>query len=198
MPLSHIANAHEFAGRPPPTAADEQRINNSLDLIFNKGNTEMTEQTTPVEPTLTVEQLEEMAEVSGKAASELLRQDGWAILTAMQKALLQGVNSTGLVVLPVMSNLDEVCGKVTDPEGLRKIMTTLQNDVSLFITGLNILSSRHEGKEGKPTEAEVEMMHEVSYGYSELQGHLERAINPLVLQVADILEAAGITELAIK
>lgn len=158
----------------------------------------MTEQTTPVEPTLTVEQLEEMAEVSGKAASELLRQDGWAILTAMQKALLQGVNSTGLVVLPVMSNLDEVCGKVTDPEGLRKIMTTLQNDVSLFITGLNILSSRHEGKEGKPTEAEVEMMHEVSYGYSELQGHLERAINPLVLQVADILEAAGITELAIK
>ena len=32
--LSTVANAHEFAGRPPPTPEDEARINATLDRIF--------------------------------------------------------------------------------------------------------------------------------------------------------------------
>lgn len=195
----NIACAHEFAHCPPPTAEDYQRLDKALNTIFNKGNNEMTEQTAAIqEPTITVEQLEEMAETTSFAASELLKQDGWAILTEMQKALLQGINSTGLVVLPVEANREEVMGKVSDPEGLTKILDTLRKDIIAIIESVRILSLKHVGKTGEPDQGDLVVIDAISAGYSTLQGHLERAINPLVLQIADILEAANITSLEIK
>lgn len=38
--LSTIANAHEFAGRPPPTAEDEARIDAALDRIFKPADSQ--------------------------------------------------------------------------------------------------------------------------------------------------------------
>lgn len=199
MNPANNACAHEFANCPPPTAEDNQRLDKALNTIFNKGNIEMTEQAVASqEPTITVEQLEEMAETTSFAASELLKQDGWAILTEMQKALLQGINSTGLVVLPVEANREEVMGKVSDPEGLAKILDTLRKDIIAIIESVRILSLKHVGKTGEPDQGDLVVIDAISAGYSTLQGHLERAINPLVLQVADILEAANITSLEIK
>lgn len=150
------------------------------------------------EPTITIDQLEELAEQTSVVASELLKQDGWAILTQMQKALLQGINSTGLVLIPVLGNKADVLAKVSDPVGLDKILETLRLDITNVSAALKLLSVQHEGKKGEPEPADLLLIDKVSQGYSDLQGHLERAIQPLILQVVDILEAAGIHELEIK
>jgi len=197
MEHSIIPNAHECAHLPPPTAADYARLDKALDTIFNKGTNEMTEQTQA--PEVTTNDLEELAATTNTVATELLRQDGWNILTEMQKALLKGVNSTSLVVLPVSGNLDLVLSKVSDPEGLKKIMSTLNYDISTMIEAVGILGKKHEGKTGSPeNDAEYSQLDALSFSYSELHNYLERGIQPLVLRVADILEEAGITELEIK
>lgn len=204
MNLSHLANAHEFADRPPPTAEDNQRIDDALNTIFNKGTNAMTEQTTVAltditeETPITFDHLEQVAADTEKAAAEMLRQDGWSIVTEMQKALLKGINSTSLVVLPVQGNLELVKSKVSDPEGLGKIMSTLTFDIGQMIEASSLLSDQHIDKKGAVSDEDFALVQKIAFGYSELQGYLERAIQPLVVQVADILEAAGITELEIK
>lgn len=193
------ANAHECAHHPAPTTEDNLRLTTALNKIFNKDTNEMTEQTTQAqEETVTTEMLEAAGETSAVVATALLEQDGWAILTDMQKALLTGINQTSLVVLPVLGNQEEVYGKVSDPEGLKKIMATLSKDILTMRDAITVLSSKHEGKTGEVGIEDMALVDTVSTGYSTLMGHLERGIQPLVLQVADILEAAGITSLEIK
>lgn len=198
MPLTN-ACAHEFADRPPPTAADYARLDAALNTIFNKGTNEMTEQalqTTDEE--ITVDMLEEVGATSELAATALLQQDGWAILDQMQKELLKGIAATSLIVLPVQQNMEDVLSKVSDPEGLTKIMGTLRNDISEVIKTVDVLGAKHAGKKGEVVAEDMGTVDAVSLGYTKLQTVLERAIQPLVLQVADTLEAAGITSLEIK
>lgn len=193
------ACAHEFEDRPPPTAADYARLDKAMNTIFNKGNTEMTEQaiqTTDEE--ITVEMLEEAGATSALAAMELFKQDGWAIVARMQKALLQGINATSLIVLPVVANLEEVSAKMTDPTGFKKIIATLQNDIGEVIKTVKVLGEQHVDKEGGVSADEMNLVDTISLGYSRLQDILDRAIQPLVLQVAELLEGAGITSLELK
>ncbi|ARV76753.1 hypothetical protein PHABIO_122 [Pseudomonas phage Phabio] len=204
MEPSIIPNAHECAHLSPPTDEDNRRIDAALNTIFNKGTNAMTEQTTVAltditeETPITFDHLEQVAADTEKAATEMLRQDGWSIVTEMQKALLKGINSTSLVVLPVQGNLELVKSKVSDPEGFSKIMSTLTFDIGQLIEASTLLSDQHVEKKGAVADEDFALVQKVAFGYSELQGYLERAIQPLVVQVADILEAAGITELEIK
>lgn len=204
MEPSIIPNAHECAHLPPPTDEDNRRLDAALNTIFNKGTNAMTEQTTVAltditeETPITFDHLEQVAADTEKAATEMLRQDGWSIVTEMQKALLKGINSTSLVVLPVQGNLELVKSKVSDPEGFSKIMSTLTFDIGQLIEASTLLSDQHVEKKGAVADEDFALVQKVAFGYSELQGYLERAIQPLVVQVADILEAAGITELEIK
>lgn len=197
MHHSLIPNAHECAHLPPPTAEDYERLDKALNTIFNKGNNEMTEQATPTTD-ITLDMLEAVGDTSQQTANILLKQDGWSIVKQMQKELLKGINATSLIVLPVQHNIAEVKEKVSDPEGLVKIMNTLRNDIGEVIRSATVLGEAHKDKDGEVTDEELPTVDTISLGYAKLQTVLETAIQPLVLQVADIIEAAGITSLELK
>lgn len=198
-PLHH-ANAHETAHLPPPTAEDYERLDKALNHIFQSKDTkEMTEQIAQTEEaTVTIEQLEQIGEQTAFAADELLKQAGWDILAEMLKALLMGINSTRVIVEPVVNGLPLLKEKVSDPEGLSKIVETLRHDIAIVAEGVLKLASRHQGKTGAPTLEELVAVGIISEGYSAAQTKLERGIQPLILQLCTILEEAGVTEFEVK
>lgn len=188
--LSTIANAHEFAGRPPPTPEDEARINATLDKIFSKES--KMEQATP-----TVD-MNDVITQSAEAADALLDQDGWSIVHQMHGATLDAINATGLVVLPVMTNMEAYKLKLTDPEGFEKRFATLSNDVTHLMVAVKALGTKSADKKGVPTREDLELIGKLTMDYTKIQGHIEQAVQPLILVLVEELEAAGITELKVE
>jgi hypothetical protein len=188
--LSTIANAHEFAGRPPPTPEDEARLSAALDKIFNKEST-MQQETPNVDMNKVIEQ-------SAEAANELLAQDGWSIVHQMQEAALNSISQTSLFVLPVGVNIQDYKLKLTDPEGFEKRFDTLSNDITHLMVAVKALGEKATGKKGKPTPADIELISKLTMDYTKIQGHIEQAVQPLILVLMEELEAVGITELNIE
>lgn len=188
--ISLIPGAHEFAGRPPPTPEDEARISATLDKIFSKES--KMEQATP-----TVD-MNEVIEKSSEAADALLSQDGWSIVRQLHEASLDAINATGLVVLPIMSNMEAYKLKLSDPEGFEKRYATLSNDITHLMVAVKALGDKAAGKKGKPTQADLELIGKLTMDYTKIQGHIEQAVQPLILVLVEELEAAGITELKVE
>lgn len=186
----HNACAHEFANRPPPTPEDEARLGAALDKIFSKES--KMEQATP-----TVD-MNDVIQKSSEAADALLDQDGWSIVHAMHEATLTSISQTGLVVLPIMTNIDEYKLKLTDPEGFEKRFATLSNDITHLMVAVKALGAKSEGKKGKPTKEDLELISKLTMDYTRVQGHMEQAVQPLILVLVQELEAAGITELKVE
>lgn len=184
------ACAHEFAGRPPPTPEDEARLNSTLDKIFSKES--KMEQVTP-----TVD-MNDVIQKSSEAATELLNQDGWSIVRQLHAASLEAINQTGLVVLPVMANMEEYKLKLSDPVGFEKRFATLSNDITHLMVAVKALGERSADKKGKPTPAELDTIGKLTMDYTKIQGHIEAAVQPLILVLVEELEAAGITELKVE
>jgi hypothetical protein len=187
---SLIPGAHEFAGRPPPTPEDEARLKAALDKIFSKES--KMEQATP-----TVD-MNEVIEKSAEAANELLAQDGWAIVHQLHEAALALINQTGLVVLPIMTNIEQYKLKLTDPVGFEKRFATLSNDVTHLMVAVKALGEKSAGKKGKPTAEELDTIGKLTMDYTKVQGHIEQAVQPLILVLIEELEAVGITELKVE
>lgn len=138
---------------------------------------------------------EDVADRSAEAAQELIKQSGWSIVAELGRALAQGINSTALVVYPISVNLDKYKALLSDPEGFEAKYNTLRKDVATVSAALVALYEQHEGKEGAPTVEELPLVNGLTMGYSKVQGHLEQAIHPLMLNIVAELEAVGITEL---
>lgn len=141
---------------------------------------------------------DEVAEKSAETAQELIKQSGWSIVAELSKVLAESINATALVTLPISVNLDEYKSKLTDPEGFEQKYNTLRKDVTAVSAALVALYEKHEGKDGAPTEDEIILVNGLTLGYTKVQGHLESAIHPLMLNLVLDLEAVGITELTIK
>lgn len=141
---------------------------------------------------------EDVADQSAQAAAELLKQAGWSIVAELGRALAQGINSTSLVVYPISVKLEEYKALLTDPEGFEAKYNTLRKDVASVAAVLVALYEKHEGKTGAPTEEELPLVNGLTLGYTKVQGHLEQAIHPLMLNIVAELEAVGITELSIE
>lgn len=182
--FSTIANAHEFSHLPPPTKEDEIHLNKTLDKIFNQENKEMSTN-------------DEMVIKSAEAAEQLLEQDGWSIVKELNRAVVDSLNQTGLVVLPIMSKLDEYKTKLSDPEGFVTKFETLNKDILVLLEELRGLSALSEGKSGKPSPDEMETIQILTIGYTRIQGAIERSVHPLILNLVDELEAIGVTELSV-
>ncbi len=141
---------------------------------------------------------DEVADQSAEAAQELLKQAGWSIIAELGRALAQGINSTALVIYPISVKLDEYKTLLTDPEGFEAKYNTLRKDVAKVSAALVAMYEQHEGKTGEPTVDELPLVNALTLGYTKVQGHLEQAIHPLMLNLVTELEAVGITELTIE
>lgn len=135
---------------------------------------------------------------SSEAAVELIKQDGWSIVNELAKTVAHGINNTALVVLPVKVNLEEYKTKLVDPIGFEAKFNTLCKDVGIVNTAIKQLFDQHESKSGTPTPEDIGLINILTLGYSKIQGHLENAIHPLMLNLVDDLEAVGITELKVE
>lgn len=141
----------------------------------------------------------DVVEQSATVARELIKQSGWSIVAELAGAVAQGLNSTSLVVYPISVKLDEYKALLTDPEGFEAKYNTLRKDVLNMSAVMVELYKHHEGKTGAPaTEEELVLCNGLTLGYSTLQGTLESAIHPLMLNIVSELEAVGITELSIE
>lgn len=142
---------------------------------------------------------DEVAQKSADAARELIKQSGWSIVAELGRAVVEGLNATSLVVYPISVNLDEYKSKLSDPEGFEAKYNTLRKDVHKMVTATVILYEQHEGKTGAPqSDEELVLIDGLTLGYTKIQGHLESAVHPLMLNIVSELEAAGITELSIE
>lgn len=141
---------------------------------------------------------DDVIDKSAATATELLKQSGWDIVNEMAKAAADLINSTALVVLPVSVNMEEYKSKLTDPEGFENKFNTLRNDVLKATKVLSALHAEHEGRSGAPEEADMDLIQALTLGYSKLQTYIESAIQPLILNLVEQLETAGITELTVE
>lgn len=142
--------------------------------------------------------MNEVIEKSAEAANELLAQDGWAIVHQLHEAALTLINQTGLVVLPIMTNIEQYKLKLTDPVGFEKRFATLSNDVTHLMVAVKALGEKSKDKKGKPTAEELDTIGKLTMDYTKIQGHIEQAVQPLILVLIDELEAVGITELKVE
>lgn len=186
-----IPGAHEFADRPPPTVDDYRRLDAALDKISQSKESNMSEVAQTID-------MNEVVATSEAAAAELLKQDGWSIVRELHAAALDSINQTGLFVLPVTANIEAYKAKLKDPEGFSKRFETLSNDIMGLMTTVKALGAKSEGKTGKPTEADVAFLSSLTLDYAKVQGYIERTVQPLILVLADELEAVGITQLTVE
>lgn len=141
----------------------------------------------------------DVAEQSAAAAFELIKQSGWSIVAELASAVAQGLNATSLVVYPISVKLDEYKALLTDPEGFEAKYNTLRKDVLKMSAVMVDLYKMHEGKTGAPAGAEeLTLCNGLTLGYSKLQGTLESAIHPLMLNLVAELEAVGVTDLTLE
>lgn len=141
--------------------------------------------------------MQEVIETSESASIALLQQDGWNIVRTMHAALLDTINQTGLFVLPVMQNLDEYRTVLVDPTGFEQKFATLTRDITSVMVAAQALGTKSEGKEGKPTETDLNLIDSLSLDYTRLQGYIEQTIQPLILVLAGELEDVGINKLEV-
>lgn len=142
---------------------------------------------------------EDVADKSADAARELIKQSGWSIVAELARAVAEGLNSTSLVVYPISANIDKYKEKLSDPEGFEAKYNTLRKDVHGMSKAMVALYAKHEGKTGAPAnEEECRLIDVLTLGYSQIQGHLESAVHPLMLNIVDELETAGVTELTVE
>lgn len=186
-----IPGAHEFADRPPPTVDDYRRLDKALDKIFPSKDSNMSEVAQTVD-------MNDVIQKSAEASEQLLQQDGWSIVREMHASVLDSINQTGLVVLPIMANLDDYKLKLKDPQGFEQRFQTLSDDITSIMGTASVLGAQSEGKTGKPTEAEISQISGLTMAYTKVQGYIERTVQPLILVLVDELEAVGITELKIE
>lgn len=139
--------------------------------------------------------MNEVITKSAEAANELLGQDGWNIVRGLHAAAIDSINQTGFFVLPVMTNLDDYKLTLTDPAGFEQRLDTLTTDIANLMVTVKALGVKSEGKTGKPTAEELDLIGKLTMDYTRVQGFIETTVQPLILVLADELEAVGITEL---
>lgn len=191
MSLSSLINAHECTGTPTPE--DEARLDATLNKIFDRKESSMTNVTT--QETINVA---EVVETSATTAQELLKQAGWDIVNSLAATVAEGIQTTALVILPVAANLADYQTKLTDPKGFEAKFNTLKTDVQTMSKAVSVLFQQHDTKKGEPKPEELPLINTLTLGYSKVQGHLEAAIHPLMLNLVEELEEVGVTDLTIK
>lgn len=180
-------NSHECQ-TPEETPEVKEELDMALEGVL---------ETKEVKDTASQEVTEEILEQSAEAADGLLKQDGWAILRQLYLITAQSIESTKVVILPIMMDLDNILAKLSDPIAFKAILDNTRNDLSNMISALEMLNEKHYGKKGVPSDEDFELINIVSLGYTKIQAHMDSAIRPLLFSLIETMQEAGVDTLSL-
>lgn len=180
-------NTHECQ-TPEETSEIKEKLDNALEGIL---------ETKEVEDAPSHEVTEEILEQSAEAAAGLLKQDGWSILRQLYFITAQSIESTKVVIIPVIMDLDNILAKLSDPIAFKAILDNTRNDLSNMIEALEMLNNKHYGKKGIPSDDDLELINIVSLGYTKIQAHMDSAIRPLLFSLIETMQEAGVDTISL-
>lgn len=138
------------------------------------------------------EQFNKAVAASGEVCDALLMQDGWNILNELGKATHASVLSTSLVMIPAMQNKELILTKVSDPIAFNKNLETASDEIASLVKSLQVLQGGHYNKEGSPSIEDMDLISELTLGYSKIQTAMETSVHPLILAMVDHMQEAGV------
>lgn len=138
------------------------------------------------------EQFNQAVEKSSEVADALLMENGWEILNELHKATYATVVSTSIVMIPAMQNKEIILEKISDPTGFNKSLETASGEISKMIQGVQLLHKGHYDKTGNPTIDDIDLINDLTLGYSQIQTCMETAVQPLLMALIDQMQEAGI------
>lgn len=155
--------------------------------MSNKVNLNKTELSKSVE-----QQFNEAVEMSADVTEALLLKEGWTILEELHKATFASVISTSLVMIPAMQNRDTILDKVSDPVAFSNNLETASSEISELVKSVQLLNNGHFDKKGSADLNDIELVSELTLGYSKIQTCMETAVQPLLLAMVEHMQEAGI------
>ncbi len=148
----------------------------------------MTEQHTPETPAADITE-EDIRATEEVVASTALKSDkGWEILRQLYLESAKKLLTTQGFTYPVLRNMAVLEEKLSDPAGFRKSFNTLLQDLQQYKADLDRIQAKHQGRSGKPTEAEWPILFALSQEYSDLMHRFDTVIGPLIFSLVEIIQ----------
>lgn len=138
------------------------------------------------------DEFNEAVEMSADLSETLLMEQGWDILEELHKATFASVVSTSLIMIPAMQNKDKILANVSDPIAFSKNLETASTEIAGLVKSVQLLHNGHMEKKGSPTIDDMELVSDLTIGYSKIQTSMETSVQPLLLAMVDYLQEAGV------
>lgn len=138
------------------------------------------------------EQFDHAVSVTAEVADELMMQQGWDILNELHKATYASVIATSMIMIPAMQNKETILSKVSDPTAFSNNLATASNEIAELVKSVQSLHKGHFDRQGNPGLEDMELVSDLTMGYSKVQTCMETAVQPLLLAMVDHMQEAGI------
>ena len=149
-----------------------------------------------VEDAQIVEEVVDMNEVIKKSsvtADALLATDGWSILRELHISLSHAINATSVIVIPATQNAEMIRSKVSDPVAFSNIMHNAVEDIGNLARALAALGHIHlENGKTEVLPEDLDQITDLSMKYTNIHGHLDNSVRPLLLSLVEVLKEADI------
>lgn len=149
-----------------------------------------------VEDAQIVEEVVDMDEVIKKSsvtADALLATDGWSILRELHISLSHAINATSVIVIPATQNAEMIRSKVSDPVAFSNIMHNAVEDIGNLARALAALGHIHlENGKTEVLPEDLDQITDLSMKYTNIHGHLDNSVRPLLLSLVEVLKEADI------
>lgn len=149
-----------------------------------------------VEDAQIVEEVVDMDEVIKKSsvtADALLATDGWSILRELHISLSHAINATSVIVIPATQNAEMIRSKVSDPVAFSNIMHNAVEDIGNLARALAALGHIHlENGKTEVLPEDLDQITDLSMKYTNIHGHLDNSVRPLLLSLVEVLKEAGV------
>lgn len=137
---------------------------------------------------------EQAAEAQSIVAEKLLAANGWSILSKLAMIIVELIQTTQLYVLPVFASIEEIKPQLGEQgEAFVERFDILRSDLADISELVVALSRRHAGRDGEVAAEDMDLVSELTSGYSNIQTQMETKVGPEMMDQLAILEAAGIS-----
>lgn len=129
---------------------------------------------------------------SAEVAEAMLMEQGWDILKELHQATYASVIATSIVMIPVMQHKETILSKVSDPTAFSNNLATASKEIAELVKSVQTLQQGHIDKTGSPDLEDMELVSDLTLGYSQVQTCMESAVQPLLLAMIEHMQEAGI------
>lgn len=148
----------------------------------------MTDQNPPETPAIDITDEDIQATQKVVASTALKSDKGWEILRQLYLESAKKLLTTQGFTYPVLANRDTLEDKLSDPVAFRRSFDTLLQDLRQYKLDLDRIHAKHEGRSGKPKEADWPILFAISQEYSDLMHRFDSVIAPLIFSLVDVLQ----------